>query len=208
MLFRSIREIEITPDSDFSAVIKMEIVYHPLNGEDVLSEKRTIEVPAPQENGGIWMDYKFSFEAVADTVLLDRTPIEGEPNGMSWGGYAGLSVRFNQDFMNSSFISSWGNNDSINGRTGNWLYMGFQGLDGKQVGSQVMIKPNTLREETAWYSVNSDDMPFFYFSPAVIYQKPLVLSKGEKLDLEYRVYHHNGDVNETMLNNQIGRAHV
>ncbi len=197
-----IQSIEIVPNPDFSAEIKMGIVYHPANGEHVLTEKRFIKVSPPQENGNIWMDYQFVFEALADTVLLDRTPIEGEPEGKSWGGYAGLSVRFNQDFTGSHFVSAWGDNENINGKVGNWLYVGFSGLNGKPVGTQIIVDPEIQPEGAAWYSVNSGDLPFYYFSLAVLYKKPLMLLKGEKLHLKYRVVHHNGEINESILRNQ------
>jgi len=197
-----IQTIDIVPNPDFSAEIKIKIVYHPVNGKNVLAENQFIKVSPPQENGNICMDYNFVFEALADTVLLDRTPIEGEPDGKPWGGYAGLSVRFNQDFTGSHFISSWGGNENINGKTGDWLYMGFRGLDGKTVGTQIIVDPETQPMEAAWYSINTSDLPFYYFSPAVLYKKPLMLLKGEKLYLKYRVVHHNGEVNESILENQ------
>ena len=198
-----IQNIEITTNPDFSAEIKIEIVYHPIKGENVLSEFRTIKVSSPQKNGCIWMDYNFDFKAIAGTVKLDRTPIEGEPDGKSWGGYAGLSIRFNQDFMNSHFISSW--NDNINGKTGDWLYMGFTGLDGKQVGSQIVNDPHSIRDGAAWYSVNTNELPFYYFSPAFLYKKPLVLSKGEKIHLKYRILHLNGTMDNSKLNKEFNK---
>src|SRR5690606_18391814 len=94
-----IQNIGVKTNPDFSAEISLEIAYRPENGQPVLSEVRTINVSPPKENGNIWMDYELVFRAISDTVLLDRTPIEGEPGGQSWGGYAGLSVRYNQDFM-------------------------------------------------------------------------------------------------------------
>jgi len=200
-----IQSVEIVPNPDFSAKIKMKIVYHPANGEHVLAEKRIIKVSSPQDKGNIWMDYQFIFEALADTVLLDRTPIEGESDGKSWGGYAGLSVRFNQDFTGSHFISAWGDNENINGKTGDWLYMGFKGLDGKPVGTQIIVDPENQTEGAAWYSVNTDGLPFWYFSPAVLYQKPLRLLKGEMLPLKYRVVHHNGEITESILNHHFAK---
>jgi type 1 glutamine amidotransferase len=197
-----IQSVEIIPNSDYSAEIITEIIYHPAIGEKVLSEKRVIKVSPLQENGNMYMDYNFVFEALVDTVLLDRTPIEGEPDGKSWGGYAGLSIRFNQDFSNPHFISSWGDHGNINGETGDWLYMGFRGFDGKAVGTQIMVYPETQPEGAVWYSVNTGDLPFYYFSPAVLYKKSLMLLKGEKLHLKYRVVHHNGELSEVILRNQ------
>jgi hypothetical protein len=145
------------------------------------------------------MDYQFKFEALADSVDINRTPILGEPDGKSWGGYAGISIRFNQSFMNSEFISSWGERDSVNGKTGDWLYMGFTGLDGNKVGSQIIIAPNSHVKGEAWYSVNTNDLPFYYFSPAILYYKPMLLLKGETLVLNYRISHFQGKVSQTEL---------
>jgi type 1 glutamine amidotransferase len=200
-----IKDIEISANSDFSAEILMEIVYHPVNRENVLSEYRKVRVSPPQKNCNVWMDYEFIFEAIADTVKMERTPIEGQPGGKSWGGYAGLSIRFNQDFMNSHFISPWNDNKNINGKTGDWLYMGFTGLDGKKTGSQIMIDPNTRRNGAAWYSVVREDIPFYYFSPAYLYKKPLVLLKGEKIHLKYRILHLNGKTNHINLNREYNK---
>lgn len=202
-----ILNVELKTNPDYSAEIELEIAYRPMKGKRILSEIRTIKVSPPSENGNIWMDYNFIFKAIADSVLLDRTPIDGEPHGQSWGGYAGLSIRFNQDFMDSHFITSWQNDENINGNTGDWLYMGFKGLDGKQVGSQIMIDPTTERDGAAWYSVNTNDLPFYYFSPAFLYKKPLVLLKDEKINLRYRILHLNGEMNYFILKEEFNKFH-
>jgi type 1 glutamine amidotransferase len=109
-----VKNIRINKHADFSAEIVMDIIYYPFGGNKVMTEKRTITVSPPQLCGKIWMDYHFTFEALADEVVLDRTPLLGEENGQSWGGYAGLSIRFSQDFSDSQFISSE-NNTTVNG---------------------------------------------------------------------------------------------
>ncbi len=197
-----INNIEIELHDDFSATIELKIVYHPIDGENVMAESRVIKVLPPDKNGYVSMKYHFEFEAVADTLDINRTPILGEANGMSWGGYSGLSIRFNQSFMDSQFLSSWGEVDEINGHAGEWLYMGFTGLDGNQVGSQIMISPGSQRERGAWYTVNTNDLPFYYFSPAYIYHKPLLLLKGEKLSLDYRINHIPGKVDQILLDKE------
>ena len=103
-----IENIEIKKNSDFSAEIRLHIVYHPEGKQNVLSEDRVVRVSPPQRDGRISMDYDFLFKALEDQVELNRTPILGQKNGKSWGGYAGLSVRFNQDFMDSGFITPRG----------------------------------------------------------------------------------------------------
>ncbi len=194
-----IKDIEIKKNQDFSAKINLYIVYHPLHGENVLEEKRQIKIAAPDTDNKIEIEYQFEFTSILEEVELNRTPILGQENGTSWGGYAGLSIRFSQDFSDSDFITGWGDNDSINGKPGNWLYMGLTGIDGKRVGTQIIIHPSTLREGSAWYSVNTEEEPFYYFSPAFLYYKPLTLKKGEKLLLNYRVVHWPGQADSEML---------
>ena len=190
-----IRDIDITRNPDFSAEIELEIVYHPIDGENVLAENRTIKVTAPQNKGDVSMEYILKYTARAELVDINRTPITGEPDGQSWGGYAGLSIRFNQDFMNPQFISSWGETEDVSGKPGDWLYMGFTGLDGKQAGSQIMVSPDSQREGAAWYTISTEDFPFYYFSPAHLYYKPLELKKGEQIELKYRIDHISGVTN-------------
>jgi hypothetical protein len=63
--------------------------------EPVLLEERTISVSAPDAKGTYRIDWKSVFTACsAEDVVLDRTPIEGQRGWKSYGGYAGLSVRF------------------------------------------------------------------------------------------------------------------
>jgi hypothetical protein len=180
----------------------LNINYHPNEEKTVLNETRTVKISAPGEDGKIWMDYDFKFEAVADIVQLNRTPILGQEHGTSWGGYAGLSVRFNQDFMNSEFITPWHDNDSINGRQGDWLYMGFTGIDGQQIGSQIMADPQSQRVGSAWYSVNTEEAPFYYFSPAYLYFSPVTLKKGDCFSLNYRILHLTGEADANTLNRE------
>lgn len=189
-----VKEVAVKKNDDHSAEITLSIDYHPAKGENVLREKRVIQVSEPQPDGCIWMDYEFNFEALADEVELNRTPVVGQEDGVSWGGYAGLSIRFNQDFSDSHFVTPWNDNDSINGRQGNWLYMGFNGTDGKQVGTQIMVPSHSQREGSAWYSFNDDSLPFYYYSPAYLYYKPLILKKGNHIKMNYRVLHLPGKI--------------
>lgn len=94
---------------------------------------------------------------------------------------------------------------NINGATGNWLYMGFKGLDGNQVGSQIIIDSDTRRDGSAWYSVNRDELPFYCFSPDFLYKKPLILLKDERINLRYRILHLNGEMDISKLNKRFDK---
>jgi type 1 glutamine amidotransferase len=217
-----ITSIKVEKETDYSARIYLTVDYFPANGQTVLTEERIIRVFPPHEDGRIQMDYNMKFKAVAEKVDIGRTPPPfGESDGELWGGYSGLSVRFNQDFANERFLSSGGLNYQYRGvggseefaitnhgyenadeKTGDWFYMGFTGLDGKQVGTVIMISRDTKGQGEAWYSINSPGVPFYYFGPAYVYLRPEKLTSGESINLKYRVLHKEGDVNNNILNNE------
>jgi type 1 glutamine amidotransferase len=124
-----IQKTTIVKNADFSADILMELLYHPANGGNVMTDKRNIRVSPPFDDGSYTIDFEFSFKPLVDEVVIDRTPIEGEPEGKSWGGYAGLSIRFNQDYTSPEIIAPTG---SENYRKDDWLYMGLNTLTGER----------------------------------------------------------------------------
>ena len=83
--------------------------------------------------------------------------------------------------------------------------MGFTGLDGKQIGSQIIVHPSSKRKEAAWYVTDKADLPFYYYSPAYLFNKSLVLLKGEKLVLNYRINHFAGDADKSKLQKEYKR---
>lgn len=185
-----ITDISISKDSDFSARIELEILYHPPGAMPVMKENRSIVI-SPPIGESLAMDYKLKFEALSDTLILDRTPILGEADGKSWGGYAGLSLRFNQDFLDARWIAP-GGAQSVNGSDGEWLFMGFTGLHGEEIGSAIFISDQSRRKGEGWYLINDPAQPFYYFSPAFLYLSPLTLMKGDELELKYQVRHLSG----------------
>jgi hypothetical protein len=80
--------------------------------------------------------------------------------------------------------------------------MGFTGIDGSRVGSQIMVPPSSCRDGWAWYSANNEQLPFYYFSPAYLFYKPLVLKKGEQINLNYRILHLSGETGKQDLTNE------
>jgi hypothetical protein len=201
-----INSIEFKKNPDYSAEIRLKLTYHPFGREEnVLSEERKILISPPQQDGKIWMDYDFLFKALSDKVELNRTPILGQENGKSWGGYSGLSLRFNQYFGKPEFITPWNYKDSINGSEGDWLYLGFTGNDGVKIGSQIMVPMESKRNGWAWYSSVLEQKSIYYFSPAYLYSKPIILKKGDEILLKYRILHLPGNVNKNMLNFEFKR---
>ena len=179
-----LQKIEIRKNPDFSADISMEILYHPEGGDTVLTEKRNITISPLLTDGSYFMDLENIFSSSIDSVILDRTPIEGEPEGKSWGGYAGLSIRFNQDYTTPEIIVP---SDNEIYKKANWLYMGFNTITGEKAGICILQNLKFTTLATSWYVINDPEIPFFYYSPAVLFDGKIILKKGESLHLKYRV---------------------
>ncbi len=191
--------IRLLTHEDFSADIILGINYHPEGGQPVLEEERSIHVSRPGGAAGYYIDYEHVFTPLKDSVVLDRTPILGEPDGKSWGGYGGLSIRFNQDFTSPVFIPAVDNREYPRNE---WFYMGFNTLTGEKAGVAMFQHPGHTTPHTRWYYVNDPATPFYFFSPAALYDHRIVLKKGETLKLKYRVWLLPGEVSESLLNDK------
>lgn len=187
---------KIVANPDFSSDIRMEFNYHPVNGNPVLSEERNLHVSSPFPDGSYYIDEEHLFRPLTGNVLLDRTPISGEPGGQSWGGYAGLSIRFNQDYTSPQIITP---NDSVPCPKCNWLYMGFDDLTGEKAGMAVLEHPTFTPGSTSWYVISDPKIPFFYYSPAILFDGKLILKMGETLRLKYRIWILPGIVTKAKL---------
>jgi hypothetical protein len=52
---------------------------------------------------------------------------------------------------------------------------------------------------TSWYVINDPEIPFYYFSPAIIFDRKMILKKKEVLHLKYRVWILPGAVRKSDL---------
>ncbi|MCK9410825.1 MAG: PmoA family protein [Prolixibacteraceae bacterium] len=181
---------KIVKNPDFTCDIRLNINYHPLKGETVMTEERSYHVSAPDKDGNYFIDEDHLFKILADSVVLDRTPptIRG---GRIQGGYAGISIRFNQDFTAPVFKSS---GDMAQCKKCDWQYYGFTSMTGKKVGIKIEQDPKFRSSTSSWYIINDPLIPFYYFSPAVIFDSPVVLKKGANWRLKYRIQMIEGEL--------------
>lgn len=181
------KKTEIIRNPDYSANISMEFLYLPANGDPVMTEKRNMFISPLLKDGSYFIDHENIFNPAADEVILDRTPIQGETEGQSWGGYAGLSIRFNQDYTSPDIIVPTPTESNIY-KKNDWLYMGFNTLTGDTAGMCILQNPKFTTMSTSWYIISNPEVPFYYFSPAVLFDGKIILKKGESLHLKYRVW--------------------
>ena len=181
---------EITRHPDFSADIRLWINYHPQDGANVMTEERNYHISAPSHNGSYEISQDYQFTVVADSIVLDRTPpaIRG---GRIQGGYAGISCRFNQDFTSPEIRNSA---DSALCQKCNWQYYGFLSLTGKRVGMKIELDPQYNFPTCRWYVINDPLIPFFFYSPGVVFDDKVTFRKGENFRLKYRIQMMEGEV--------------
>lgn len=200
------RDVEVETRDNGTATIAMELDYRPAAEETpVLTEKRTLEVSAPDAEGTYTVDWTGRFKAVGE-VVLDRTPLPGEPGGQVFGGYAGFSVRLAKALEDRELVTSDGpvlemKDDRYRGRH---IAAGYSGLiDGRVAGIAVCDHPGNPRTPTPWYMIKSADMSFF--TPAPLCYEPLKLKAGDYLVLRYRVLVHSGRWDAERLRREAGR---
>jgi hypothetical protein len=175
-------DVQATPHDDHSARFELSLSYHPPGQPAVLVEKRIIEVSAPTVAGAYQIDWLSTFTAGETDVVLDRTPIAGEPNGVSWGGYAGLSLRLVPALRQWQFSDSEGPVKEVT-KQARWIAFSGPTQDGRAAAIAVLDHPQSFRHPTPWYLIQG--MP--YFSPAVVYRSPHTLPAKESLTLRYRM---------------------
>jgi len=182
----------LQPRKDGSAELTFSLSYHPWNAPAILTEHRTIEISAPT-NGRYQINWTSEFTAVTN-VNLTRTPLPGEPDGKSYGGYAGLSLRLNKATGGWTFSNSSGATGvaALHGKPANWLKFSA-GANLPAV--TIFDDAQNLRHPSPWY-VNQE-MPFF--SPALLFTSPLTLSPGEKLVLRYKILITDHDTQDQAL---------
>jgi type 1 glutamine amidotransferase len=197
---------QIEAREDRSARIDLDLSYRPAGeAAPVLTERRTVEVSTPDRDGAYTIDWTCVFTA-ARSVVLDRTPLLGEPEGQTWGGYAGLSVRLAPDLADPQAVSSDGPvsalaDDRYRGRHTAMDYAALVG--GQPAGIAVCDHPDNPRAPTPWYVIRSAEMSFF--TPAILCYEPMTLEAGRTLALRYRVIVHSGRFNAERLRREYER---
>ncbi len=183
--------VEITTRPDQSARIEMDLTYRPPDGPPAMTEKRIVDVSAPDEQGRYHFDWVCTSTAGEKDVELSRTPLEGEPGGKAWGGYAGLSIRLAKALTDRAATTTDGpiEFEQQSRYRGKALAMDYHGLvDGEALGVAVCDHPENLNHPTPWYVIRAQ--PMSYFSPAVICYGPHTLKAGQTFTLSYRVIVH------------------
>lgn len=177
---KTVKIPKILAKAGLATRIDMTLGFHPPGKADVMSEKCIIEISIPNAAGVYKIDWTSKFTAGDKDVFLDRTPIKGEKGGKGYGGYAGLSLRLARELRKWPAVDSEGRKDmKIHGQPAKWM-----GFGDKTGGGGVFIEAGkSSLGVPRWYIAKG--MP--YFSPAVLFAKPLTLKAGKSIELAYTI---------------------
>ena len=193
-----INSVRVAKKSDFSCVINLELSYWENGSLEVLRESRVIEVSKPIDQL-FHIDYTFQFKALSDVVELNRTPLVHEKNGQPHGGYAGLSLRFNNALSSADLIGARETDSTLHGAAASWMYYGLQTQEKQRIGVVIYDHPENVTHPTPWHITADRETPLYFLQPAPIFYTPITLSKQEALTLRYRVKFLAGTVDRDQL---------
>lgn len=198
--------VKVIDNDDFSARFELEMSYHPPGEPADVTEKRVIEVSAPDQDGNYHIDWLGVFTGGAKGAVLDRTPILGEKEGQWFGGYAGLQFRvaahdqistWTVSNSEGSVVASKADNIStetrknlepLHGKSARWVDLTLDMADGKTGGVTIMDHPGNLRHPSPWHIAA---MPH-EFHHAPLFSGPYTLDAGKELPFRFRILVHSG----------------
>jgi hypothetical protein len=180
-------QTDTTPEG--GATIRMTLSYlNPSNQMD-MTERREIVVSAPAADGSYTINWKAHFIVGDSPVVLDRTPMPGEPGGQTNGGYAGLAFRMAGLPLNVSMLTTDAavTNFISDRARPSAPAVGCNFTDGGEaVGSVgILSDPANAGEKAPWYLIDDHGRTFRFACAAILAPKPRTYPAGAQFDLNY-----------------------
>ena len=179
----------IVTSPDGGAIIRLNLTYiNPSNQID-LTERREITVSPPSTNGAYGIQWKSHFTVGDESIVLDRTPMPGEPGGQVNGGYAGLAFRMAGPPLEVNMLSTAGpvTNFVSDRARPNAPAAAFNFTDAdKTVGSLAILgAKGNAGENPPWYLIHDSSRAFRFACAAILAPKPISLPAYGQMDLNY-----------------------
>lgn len=199
-----VAKAEVKLAADFSAKIIIDLEYSPDGKTPLLNEHRVLGISRPDASGSYYIDWQMHFKARQEPLLFDCVPTL-KRNGVAYGGYAGLGYRGSGSLANPVFTASngWTNDKDLTGygESADWMDMTAEmdNSGAKPGGITLFDHPRNPRYRTPWYIWYAAGKHTF-FMPAILYNEPLELAAGKRMDLKYRVFVHSGKPDMKQLN--------
>jgi len=180
---------DIETQTNGRAVIRMKLKYVNPSGATDLTELRELQVAAPDREGGFSIDWLARFTAGDQDLVLDRTPMPGEPGGAVNGGYAGLSARMAPLPIEMSVVTTAGPvKEFVTNRArpkAAALACNFS-EGSRELGALAFFSdPANTGGDAPWYIIDSRQMPFV--CQAILAPKPRSVRAHSEFSLRYRI---------------------
>lgn len=179
----------ITVQPDGSATLELDVAYTHPSGRVDLSEARLVRISAPGPDGSYTINWSARFTGGPERVVLDRTPMPGEPKGAINGGYAGLGIRLAGAPLGVEFVSAHGAVPPFErdrSRPAAPAVACNFTEEGRAIGGiAVLSDPANAGEDAPWYLINSREMRFL--CAAILAPRPRVIEAGGRFELHYRL---------------------
>ncbi len=176
---------------DGRAEIALRLDYvHPSGSVD-LTETRFLAVSPVAADGSYAIDWTSTFTAGPEGALLDRTPLPHEPNGVVYGGYAGLSLRLAPGETPAAFthaegpMTDWVDN-RLRPRTRAVAVTVYPKThDSGSIAVLAHADNQSGAGNDPWYCINGQ--PSRFLCAAVLVPQPVLLAADETWTLRYRL---------------------
>ncbi len=179
----------IETQTDGRATIHLKLRYVNPAGETDMTELRELHVSAPAADGGFSIDWLARFTVGDKDIVLDRTPMPGEPGGQVNGGYAGLSARMVPLPVTMSVVTTAGPVERFvsNRARPNAAAVACNFRDSERdIGSLAFFSaPANTDGDAPWYIISSQQMPFI--CQALLAPKPKSVPAHGEFTLRYRI---------------------
>jgi len=171
-------KVGITVGDDHSARIDIDIHYRIPQAEPVLTEKRRIEISAPDDQGRYHIDWTVTFTATDKDVTLNK----------NW--YGGMAARMAKRTSPWTFRDSEGREGekACSRKRARWIDFSGTLADSQEAGMAIFVHPDNLGQPPTWCVIQK--MP--YFNPVFAGADDYTLAAGKTLTLRYRMLVHPG----------------
>ena len=175
--------------TDGRATIRLKLGYVNPSGETEMTELRELQVSAPASDGGFFIDWLARFTVGDKDLVLERTPMPGEPGGQVNGGYAGLSARMVPLPITMSVVTTAGPVERFVSHRARpkAAAVACNFSDGARgLGSLAFFSdPANTDGDAPWYIIDSGQMPFI--CQALLAPKPRSVPAHGEFSLHYRI---------------------
>jgi type 1 glutamine amidotransferase len=199
---------QVETNEDGYAKIEIALSYHPPGGASLLKENRFLSISRPDGDGHYTIDWTSRFTVQEQTVVLERTPVAGQPGGRARGGYTTLALRMNTRTLSQVELTDSKGRKNLDIHTHPTAWVDISGRlrsDTTRVaGITVFDHPDNPRHPPPGYVINDmladHNLRFTYTNPGFLYREGLTLNPGESIVLKYRIFLHDGHQDILELN--------